>query len=381
MDRILIAPDSFKGSLPAATFCRIVAGAAARVEPALETIALPVADGGEGTVDALLAALGGERVEQVVIGPEFAPVGSFFGVLPDGRAVLETAAAAGPGLLAGRPDPLRTTTFGVGQLIAAALDRGCREILLGLGGSATTDGGAGAAAALGARLLDSRGAEIPPTGEGLGRLAALDLSRLDPRLAGCRLLGLGDVHNPLCGPEGAAQVFGPQKGAGPEEVLLLDRNLRRLAEVLARTLGREVARFPGAGAAGGLGAGLAGLLGGVLVPGAEAVLDGVGFDRALEGAALVITGEGRLNRQSLSGKAPVAVARRSTRAGVPVLALVGGVDDAAIDVRAAGFTSVLAIQRRPLGLEEALARAEEALDATAEEALRLFLAGRRRCGA
>ncbi|MCW2968329.1 MAG: glxK [Solirubrobacteraceae bacterium] len=338
--RIVIAPDSFKGSLAADQVAAAIATGIARVRPVAEVVLRPVADGGEGTVAAALAV--GYRGRQVsVAGPDGRPVDATI-AFEGTTAVLELAAAAGLGLLE-QPAPLTATTRGVGQLVLAALDAGARRIVLGLGGSATTDGGAGMLQALGVRLLDDDGTDLPPGGGGLLRLARIDVRSLDPRLAGIDLVIASDVDNPLVGPQGAAAVFGPQKGASAVEVAVLDRALARFADVLRRDIGAEVAYLPGAGAAGGAAAGAVGVLGARLVSGAALVCDLVGLDDALTDADLVITGEGSLDQQTLRGKAPAEVAARARTAGVPCVALAGVVRLSGAELAAAGFAAAHAL--------------------------------------
>ncbi|MEO7981597.1 MAG: glycerate kinase, partial [Sporichthyaceae bacterium] len=297
---------------------------------ALDVLLRPVADGGEGTVAVLLAA-GWTPHLATVAGPTGVPVATPLALSPAGTAprtaVVELAAASGLGLLpGGRPDPTGATTYGTGQLLSTALDAGVRQIVLGIGGSATTDGGTGMAAALGARFLDRTGTELPPGGGPLRELAHIDVSGLDPRLRNVEVVVACDVDNPLTGPRGAARVYGPQKGATPDDVALLEAGLVRLADVLLRELGADVASVPGAGAAGGVGAGALAFLGARLTPGIDLLLDLVGFDTALAESDLVVTGEGSVDAQTLSGKAPLGVARRAWAAGVPVLVLAGRVD-------------------------------------------------------
>jgi len=331
---VLVAPDSFKGSLPADQVAAAVRTglrtAATTAGVTLDVLLRPVADGGEGTVAMVLAA-GWRPVEVAVSGPTGEPVRATFALSPVGTspltAVVELAGASGLGLLpGGRPEPLRASTRGTGQLVAAALDSGVERLVLAIGGSATTDGGSGLATALGARFLDRAGAELPPGGGALVHLDRVDVSGLDPRLRDVDVVVASDVDNPLTGRRGAAHVYAPQKGASPEDVAVLDAGLVRLAEVLRRDLGVDVAEAAGAGAAGGVGAGALAFLGAHLTPGIDLLLDLVGFDDALAGSDLVVTGEGSVDAQTLSGKAPVGVARRARAAGVPVLLLAGRVD-------------------------------------------------------
>ena len=337
--RIVIAPDSFKGSLPADRAAAAIAEGVARVLPAAELVLRPVADGGEGTVAAALRVGYAPRTV-TVSGPDGRPVAATF-VTDDGTAVLELASAAGLGLLAA-PAPMTATTRGIGELLLAALDAGARRLVLGIGGSATTDGGAGMLQALGVRLLDADGADVPPGGAGLTRLDRMDATGADPRLAGVEVVVATDVANPLTGPRGAAAVFGPQKGAAPAEVHALDAALARYAEVLQRDLGVVVADVRGAGGAGGTAAGAL-ALGARLVSGARLVCDLVGLSEALVGVDLVVTGEGCLDEQTLSGKAPAEVAARAAAAGVPCLALAGRVELGRERLRGAGFTAAHAL--------------------------------------
>lgn len=336
---VVVAPDSFKGSLAADdAAAAIEAGlraAAVSTGAPLEVRRRPVADGGEGSTAVLLAA-GWEPVERAVTGPTGAPVTARIALSPAGTsprtALVELAAASGLTLLpGGRPDPLGATTYGTGELVRVALDAGAHRLVLAIGGSATTDGGTGLASALGARFLDAAGTALPPGGGALTRLDRVDVTDLDPRLRDVKIVVACDVDNPLTGPSGAAAVYGPQKGAGPADVDALDAGLTRLAEVLRRDLGVDVAEVPGAGAAGGVGAGALALLGARLTPGIDLLLDLAGFDDAVAGATLCITGEGSFDSQSLSGKAPVGVARRAQRAGIPVVVVAGRVDLTATD--------------------------------------------------
>ncbi len=294
MPRVVIAPDKFKGCLSAPDVARAMARAVAAAWPEASVDLVPMADGGEGTVEALVAATGGDFRDAIVTGPLGEPVVARFGLLGDGRtAVLEMASASGLVIVPhDRRDPMRATTFGTGELLLAALDLGVTSVILGIGGSATNDGGAGLGQALGARLLDESGSELPPGGAALARLDRIDASRLDPRLARTSIRVACDVANPLCGPTGASAVYGPQKGATPAMIAGLDAALARYARVVARDLRRDVADLPGAGAAGGLGAGLVAFVGGVLTPGIDLVIDAVGLAERLRGANLCLTGEG-----------------------------------------------------------------------------------------
>lgn len=334
--RVVIAPDKFRGSLSAVEAAEAIATG---LGPGVETMLRPVADGGEGTVDVAVAA-GYARRTVTVQGPTGAAVEASF-ALRGREAVLELAQASGLHRLPDGVAPLTASTYGTGQLILAALDAGARHLVLGVGGSATTDGGAGMAAALGVRFLDATGTELPPGGAALAALDRVEVEGLDARLAGTTVVLASDVDNPLTGRNGAAVVYGPQKGASAAEVAVLDAALTRYAEVLLRELGQPVADMPGAGAAGGTGAGAIAFLGARMVPGIEVVLAVVGFADAVRGADLVITGEGSMDAQSLSGKAPVGVARAAH--GVPVVALVGRLDVTASELAAVGISSAYAL--------------------------------------
>lgn len=361
MERYVLVPDSFKGTLASGEICAILQEEILRVKPDAEVVSIPVADGGEGSVDAFLTAVGGQRVQVPCHGPHMEEMTGFYGLLPDGTAVVEMAAAAGLPLAGSRLEPDTATTYGVGELMADAAARGAHRIILGLGGSATNDGGCGAAAALGVRFLDGQGNAFLPTGGSLDRIARIDLSgqRSLPEIT-----VMCDIDNPLCGPTGASAVFGPQKGADPEMVRRLDGNLRHLAEVIRRDLGTEILDLPGAGAAGGMGGGAAAFWKGRLRMGIETVLDTVGFDETVRGARLVITGEGRLDGQSLRGKVVSGVAVRAERAGVPAVALVGAVGEGADGIYDLGVCSVFTTNHRPEPFEAARLHAADNLRRT-----------------
>ena len=376
---IVIACDSFKGSLSSQDVASAIAIGLHRADPSLELIQIPIADGGEGTVDAYLTAVGGRRQICSVTGPLGEPVEAAYAILPDGTAVIEMAQASGLPLLAGQLlDPLRADTYGTGQLIRNALDAGCRTLLIGIGGSATTDGGAGMLRALGARFLDQAGHPLGPGGGELARLDRIDLSGFDSRLMECSIRIASDVVNPLCGPQGAAAIYGPQKGAGPREVKQLDAALSHYADVVARTVGVDVRDLPGAGAAGGLGAGLIAFCHAVPGSGIDVMLDAVDFDRLITDAAIVITGEGRIDGQSVSGKVPVGVARRAKAycPTLPVFALVGGIGPGARAVYDLGIDSILSISPGALTLSQSMEQAAELLADTAERLMRIILAAR-----
>ncbi|BDG08231.1 glycerate kinase [Anaeromyxobacter paludicola] len=375
--RVVVAPDSYKGSASALAVAQAVERGVHAVFPDAEVRKVPIADGGEGTVEALVVATGGALRESAVRGPLGAPVRARWGVLGDGEtAVVEMAAASGlPLVPRERRDPRVTTTFGTGELVKAALDAGLRKLVVGIGGSATNDGGTGLARALGARFLDASGAELPEGGAALARLDRIDLAGLDPRLASAELLVACDVDNPLIGPRGASAVYGPQKGATPEMVAELDAALGRYAEVARAATGRDVAGLPGAGAAGGLGAGLLWFTPARLRPGVEIVLEATGFEALVQGADLVVTGEGRTDFQTAMGKAPVGVAAVAARHGVPVICLSGGLGDGADDVLARGIDALASIVPQPMSLEECVARGPSLIEAAAARVCRLLRVG------
>lgn len=373
MRHVVLAPDSYKGTLSSRQICRIMAEAVRRHFPACRVEAIPAADGGEGSVDCLLEALGGIRREVRVRGPFGEGMTAAYGLLADGKtAIVETASCAGLPLAEGRRDPRITTTYGVGQLLLDAAEQGCRTILLGLGGSCTNDAGAGAAAAAGVRFYDRQGRAFIPTGGTLADVARIDASGLDPRLRGVEIRGLCDIDNPLHGETGAALVFAPQKGADPAAVRLLDEGLAHIGRLMERDLGCPAASLPGGGAAGGFGAGLAAFLGGRLCRGIETVLDTVRFDERTAGADLVFTGEGRLDRQSLSGKVISGVADRAAALGVPVIAVVGGYDPPLEDIHARGVAAVFSINRLPEELSASRTHSGENLSLTMDNILRLL---------
>ena len=377
MEKILLVPDSFKGTLSSRQVCQVMAGQLRRFFPQAQVKSIPVADGGEGSVEAFLAAAGGERRTRTVTGPFGEPVEAFYGILGDGRtAVIEMAACAGLPLAEGRLNPERATTYGVGELLLAAKEAGCTKAILGLGGSCTNDGGVGAAAALGAKFTRADGAAFIPTGGTLGEIAALDVSPVAQALQGMELTAMCDIDNPLYGEAGAAAVFAPQKGADAAMVARLDAGLRHLGQVSARCLGRDFSHLPGAGAAGGLGFGMAAFCGAQLRMGIDAVLDAVGFDSLLPGTDVVFTGEGKIDSQSARGKVVSGVAARCRKAGVPVVAVVGQIGQGFEEMYQQGLTAVFSINRAAQPFAESRFHAGENLALTMENIARLLAAGR-----
>jgi glycerate kinase len=376
--KIVIAPDSFKESLSATEVAAQIEAGFRAIYPDANYFSVPMADGGEGTVDAMVAATHGRLVDVQVTGPLGTPVKAGFGLLArDETAMIEMAAASGLELVPpALRDPLLTTSRGTGELILAALDKGCRHLILGLGGSATNDGGAGMLQALGARLCDSEGGPIGAGGGALSALASIDLSTLDPRLAECHIDVACDVDNPLLGEHGATAVFGRQKGSTDLSEVLLEANLTHYANVIERDLGVDVRNMPGGGAAGGMGAALGAVLGATLRPGIEIVTEAVDLDAAVRDADLVITGEGRTDSQSIHGKTPVGVARVAMRHGVPVICVAGSLSADVGIVHQHGIDAVFSVLYRICSLEDALADAGENIRMAARNIAAVFKIGR-----
>jgi glycerate kinase len=374
---ILIATDSFKDALPALEVCRAIERGLRQAGRDVRTVVFPLADGGEGTAGILTFHNNGQTVEREVNDPLFRPVKASYGLSADGAtAYIDMAEASGLQLLKsdGR-NPLLTSTYGTGELILDAVQRGARRLLLGIGGSATNDAGMGMAAALGYRFLDEAGRELSPTGQSLERVRRIDDGQLKIDSSRLEVTVLCDVDNPLFGPRGAAHVYAPQKGADAETVERLDEGLRSFAQVLQEHFQRAVAAEPGAGAAGGMGAGALAFLGAELRPGIETVIEHTGFEKALEGADLLLTGEGRLDGQTLHGKLIHGLCRRAARHRIPVIALCGALEATPGDLEEIGLIAAFSILPRPMSLEEALRETETLLEQTAHSVLRTLLAG------
>ena len=375
--KFVVAPDSFKGSVSAVEAASAMEEGIKRVFAHSEVIKIPLADGGEGTVEALVTATDGKIIHLTVLDPLGRERESFFGILGNGKtAVIEMAAASGLPLL--KPEernPYITTTYGTGQLIKAALDFGCDEIIIGIGGSATNDGGAGMAQALGVSLLDNCGRELSFGGRALKDLHTINLANMDARLNKTKITAACDVDNPLCGERGASAVYGPQKGASPEMVKELDAALANLADKIKEQMGVDVLHVPGAGAAGGLGAGILAFLKGNLKPGIELVLDAVGFDHKVKDADLVLTGEGRIDEQTAYGKAPMGVAQVAQKYGVPALAFGGILGDNYEKVYEKGIAFVSANVQSIISLDEAMKNSYALLAANTERAMRAVKIG------
>jgi len=367
--KIVIAPDSFKESLSSLEVATQIEAGFREIFPAAEYVKLPVADGGEGTVAALVAATGGELRTTRVHDPLGKPVSAVDGICGDGcTAVIEMAAASGLSLVSpNRRNPLLTSSFGSGELIRQVLDDGLCRMIIGIGGSATNDAGAGMLQALGVQLLDEAGKEIAAGGGALGRLAKIEMSGLDPRLVDCHIEVACDVDNPLTGNRGASVVFGPQKGANPAMIQTLEANLSHFARLIERDLGCRIAEVPGAGAAGGMGAALLAFLNAQLRPGVEIVIEAIHLKDVLMGADLVITGEGQIDGQSLNGKTPVGIAKVAQQQGIPVIALAGSLGDNAEAVLACGINALFSVVRGPCSMEEALINAAQNVRRTSRQ--------------
>ncbi|MFO7774207.1 MAG: glycerate kinase [Candidatus Hydrogenedentota bacterium] len=373
---VVLAPDSFKNCLSAKEAAEALGKGVTRAAPNASLDHVPLADGGEGTVDALVAAAGGQRVTVTVTGPLGEPVEAGYGVLNGKTAVIEMAAASGHALLAHtQRDPRAATTYGTGELIAHALDNGFRDIIVGIGGSATNDAGAGMAQALGYRLLDASGRDLSPGGAALARIARIDAAHAHPGLSNASIRAACDVRNPLCGPEGASRVYGPQKGADAQTVAELDAALHRFGAAIEEQLGIAVLERPGAGAAGGLGAGLVAFCGAELDPGFDVVARAVNLEERIAAGDLVLTGEGLLDAQTQSGKAPAGVAALAGRHGVPAIAIAGALEPGYETLHDEGLTAAFSLCNGPMTLEEALRNAAALLEATAFAVIRVWNAG------
>ncbi|HBY57296.1 MAG TPA: glycerate kinase [Candidatus Atribacteria bacterium] len=352
--KIVVAPDSFKGSLTAIEVAGGIERGIREIFPEAEIIKIPMADGGDGTVQCLVNATGGKILREKVTGPLGEEVLASYGILGDKKtAVIEMAEASGLTLVpVNKRNPLVTTTYGTGQLIRAALDQGCRKMIIGIGGSATNDGGAGMVQALGAKLLDEEGKEIGFGGGELKKISRIDIRHMDKRLSDTKILVASDVTNPLCGPKGASRVYGPQKGATPEMAEELDKSLAHFAKMIKRDLHKDVKDMPGAGAAGGLGASLMAFLNAELRPGIDIVIEVVKLEEAIKGADLVITGEGKIDSQTIYGKAPIGVAKIAKKYNIPVIAIAALIGDDADIVHQYGIDNLIKVSEPPVSLTE-----------------------------
>lgn len=377
MKKCIVIPDSFKGTISSMEYCAIAAEQIRAHFPACQVVSIPVADGGEGTVDCFVHAVQAQEVTLTVAGPFGEPVEATYARFGT-TAVIELAQAAGLPIAKRmqRLDPLAASTYGVGELARHALERGCRRLIFGLGGSCTNDFGCGIACALGVRFLDEAGEAFCPTGGTLARVRRIDASQARKHLASCQVYAMCDIDNPLCGETGAAYVFAPQKGADAATVRLLDGNLRSLATVVQEQLGIDVTQLKGAGAAGGCGAGVVAFLGGTLRSGIDTVLDAIEFDKQARDADVVFTGEGRIDTQSLRGKAVIGIAKRCKPLGVPVVAVVGDIGEGIEPAYDLGVTAIFSINRVAVPKAEAKSRARQDLAATYNDILRFYSACR-----
>lgn len=375
MKKVVLIPDSFKGTMSSAEICRIMEKSVQSQFPGCEVLSIPVADGGEGSVDCFLSAMGGQKVAVRVKGPYFEELDAFYGIVENGRTgIIEMAACAGLPLVENNKNPMKTTTYGVGQLIEQAAKNGCTRIILGLGGSCTNDGGCGAAAAVGAKFLDKYDRQFIPTGGTLKDISKIDLSAVNPIFKNVEIIAMCDIDNPMYGKNGAAYVFAPQKGADAEMVEQLDEGLCRLAEVIHANLGMDVANIPGAGAAGAMGAGMVSFFSAKLKMGIQTVLDTVNFEKLISGADIIFTGEGKLDTQSLRGKVVIGIARRAKACNVPVVAVVGDIGDNIEKAYDEGVSAIFSINRAAIPFETARLRCREDMASAMNNILRFAAA-------
>lgn len=371
MNKAVLIPDSFKGTLSSIEICTIISDKIYKHFPHCHVVSIPVADGGEGSVDCFLSALGGEKIVETVSSPYFEDMESFYGLIDD-TAVIEMAACAGLPLVEDRKNPSLTTTYGVGQLIMSAAKKGCKKIIVGLGGSSTNDGGCGAAAAVGVKFYDKKGNEFIPIGKTLIDIDRIDLSHKAKELDNIEIITMCDIDNPMYGPTGAAYIFGPQKGADEKMILELDKGLKNLCDVIERETGKDLKDYPGSGAAGAMGAGMIAFFNSVLQMGIETVLDTVKFDEIIEDADMIFTGEGRVDTQSLRGKVVIGVGKRAKNKNIPVTVIAGGAANNIDDAYDMGVTSIFTINRLPEDFEISRHKSKENLEATIDNILRLI---------
>lgn len=372
--KFVLIPDSFKGTLSSTQICNILDEKMKVYFPGAETVSVPVADGGEGSVDAFISAVGGEKVPVTVKNPYFEDMEAYYGLIYDGKtAVVEMAACAGLPLVESRKDPRKTTTYGVGELILAAAKSGAKKIIVGLGGSSTNDGGCGAAAAAGVKFYDKDGKEFVPVGGTTADIARIDLSGRDPSLDDVEIVTMCDIDNPMYGPTGAAHIFGPQKGADQSCIRELDEGIKNLSAVIAQTTGTDISKVPGTGAAGAMGAGMIAFFDSRLQMGIQTVLDTVKFDEMITDADYIFTGEGKLDSQSLRGKVVIGIAERAKKQNKNVIAVVGGAEDKEIDAAYdMGVTAVFSINRLPEDFSVSRHHSVESLTYTVDNILRLI---------
>lgn len=371
MKKCVVIPDSFKGTISSTEICSLIKEEVLHYYPQCHVVTIPIADGGEGTVDSFLSSVEGERISIHVSGPYKEKILCDYARFKD-TAVIEMAQAAGFTLVRGRENPAETTTYGVGELVKHAVENGCREIIIGLGGSCTNDAGTGMAAALGVRFLDENGKEFVPTGATLDKIKHIDASPAGEFLKECKITAMCDIDNPMYGKNGAAYIFAPQKGANEKMVELLDRNLQILSDLIIRDVKVDVSKMPGAGAAGAMGAGIAAFLNGELKSGIQTLLDLIHFEEIVKDADLIFTGEGRIDGQSLRGKVVIGIAERASRVGVPVVAIVGDISDDACAAYDKGVSAIFSINRLAIPFEKARLRSKQDLAATVNDILRFL---------
>ncbi|WP_291637140.1 glycerate kinase [Clostridium sp.] len=373
MKKVVLIPDSFKGTLSSTQICEIIESKINQHFPGCQVISIPVADGGEGSVDCFLSALGGEKINLIVKNPYFEDMESFYGIIDNGNtAVIEMAACAGLPLVEDRKDPRKTTTYGVGQLILDAAGRGVKKIIVGLGGSSTNDCGCGAAAAIGVKFTNHKGEMFVPTGGTTHEISSIDISGKAEVLNGIEVVTMCDIDNPMYGRTGAAHVFGPQKGADAEMVLFLDEGIKNVSEVIKKDLKVDLSEIPGSGAAGAMGAGMIAFFDSKLQMGIETVLDTVNFSDVITGADMIFTGEGKIDFQSLRGKVVIGVAKRAKLQNVPVFVIAGGADNDIDEAYDLGVTSIFSINRLPEAFETSRYKSVENMTFAVDNILRLI---------
>ena len=373
MRKVVLIPDSFKGTLSSMQICDIIESKIKKYFPECQVVSIPVADGGEGSVDSFLKALGGEKIDLTVKNPYFEEIESFYGIIDNGNtAVIEMAACAGLPMVEDRKNPSKTTTYGVGQLILDAARRGVKKIIVGLGGSSTNDCGCGAAAAVGVKFFNVKGEEFVPTGGTMHEISGIDLSGKAEILKGIEIVTMCDIDNPMYGPTGAAHIFGPQKGADKEMVLFLDDGVKNVSEIIKKDLFMDVSEIPGAGAAGAMGAGMIAFFDSELQMGIDTILDTVHFSDVITDADMIFTGEGKIESQSLRGKVVIGVAKRAKLQNVPVTVIAGGIDNGIDEVYDVGVTSVFSINRLPEAFETSRHKSVDNITFAVENILRLI---------
>ena len=372
MKKAVLIPDSFKGTMSSAEIISIMKERILHYHPDCSVVSIPVADGGEGSVDSFLAALGGEKIRLKTKGPWGDCTESFYGMLPDKTAVIEMAASAGLPQVGDRKDPSKTTTYGVGELILDAAKHGARKLVIGLGGSATNDAGCGAAAACGVSFFDKDGNKFIPVGETLDKISHIDISTMDESVKALPITAMCDIDNPFYGPTGAAAVFGPQKGADPKMVASLDSKMKALAGLIEDELGISLQQIPGSGAAGGMGGGMKAFFSAGMQMGIDAVLDITGFESLADGADIIFTGEGKIDSQSLRGKVVIGVARKAKKMGIPVIAVVGDIGDDIEGAYDEGVSGIFSINRVAVPYKEARPRAKSDMKLTIDNILRFM---------